>query len=267
MRTKKDNLFNLKGKNIVINGGYGLIGSNIVNDLLNYNANVTIIDIKKNTKKFDKINNFNFVSYNTSDTEQINNCFDKIINLNKKIHVFINCSYPINKLWIKNNFEEINSKSLNDNILLNSNSYILFSNLFAKHMKDYKIPGSIILFSSIYGNLAQDLSVYKMTKIKENVAYSFIKGGIINLTKQMASYYGKHNIRVNSISPGAVKGHIAGSKNKQPNIFIKNYINKNPIKRLCLPSDISPLCVFLSSDSSKYITGQNLIVDGGWSII
>ncbi len=267
MKKTKDNLFDLTGKNIVINGGLGLIGTDIVNKLLSYNAKVTIIDIKKNLKEFEKINDVNFLNYNTSDSKQLKKCFEKIIKLNKAIHVFINCSYPINKSWIKNNFEEINSKSLNENILLNSNSYILFANLFASHMKDNKISGSIIQFSSIYGNLAQDLSIYKMTKIKENVAYSFIKGGIINLTRQMASYYGKYNIRINCISPGALKGHIAGSKNKQPDIFIKNYKNKNPIKRLCLPSDISPLCVFLSSDSSKYITGQNLIVDGGWSII
>ena len=85
----------------------------------------------------------------------------------------------------------------------------------AEQMRKQKINGSIINFSSIYGMVAQNLNIYKGTEIKENAIYNSIKGGIISFTKQMASFYGKYNIRTNCISPGGIKGHSKGFKNKQ----------------------------------------------------
>ena len=86
-------------------------------------------------------------------------------------------------------------------------------------MKKNKIRGSIILLSSIYGILGQDLNIYKGTKMTENVTYSVIKGGIVNFARQSSSYYGQFNIRVNSISPGGIKGHVAGSSKTQSKKF------------------------------------------------
>ena len=83
----------------------------------------------------------------------------------------------------------------------------------------------------------------------------------------MASYYGKFDIRVNSISPGAIEGHVKNKKNSQSKVFVKNFKNINPIKRLAKPSEISPAVVFLASDASSYITGANLVIDGGWTAI
>lgn len=261
------NIFDLKNKNIVINGGLGLIGSEVVYALSKFNANITVLDKKNNSnKKLNKLKNIIFENYDTSNIVEIDKCFKKILESRKKIDVFINCSYPFDSYWTNNTFDKINSNSLNNNILFNTNSYVLFTNMFAKHMKKNNINGSIIQFASIYGKLGQDQSIYENTSMKENVAYSFLKGGVVNLSRQMAAYYGKYNIRVNTISPGAVKGHVAG-KGKQPKRFVQSYISKNPIKRFCLPEDISPLCIFLSSSASEYITGQNFMVDGGWSII
>ena len=123
------------------------------------------------------------------------------------------------------------------------------------------------MFSSIYGFLAQNLNNYKGTQISENVTYSLIKGGILSLVKQMAAYYGKYNIEINAISPGAVLGHIKGSKKKQSKKFIDNYSKNTPLKRLAKPDEIANLVSFLSSDQCTYITGQNIIIDGGYSII
>ena len=130
-----------------------------------------------------------------------------------------------------------------------------------------KKSGSIIQLSSIYGIVGQDLSIYKGTKMKESMSYSIIKGGINNLTRQMASFYGQFSIRVNTISPGGVEGKIAGHKNKQSSKFIKIYSRKTALKRMAHPDDIAPAVVFLVSDAGSYITGFNLIIDGGWTII
>ena len=125
----------------------------------------------------------------------------------------------------------------------------------------------IILFSSIYGFLAQNSENYKNTEMKENVTYSIIKAGIINLVKQMAAHYGKKGLEINCISPGAVVGHIKGSKKKQDSNFIKQYSKNTALKRLAKPIEIANLVNFLSSNECSYITGQNLIIDGGYSII
>ena len=130
----------------------------------------------------------------------------------------------------------------------------------AKH-KSKNSDKSIIFIGSIYGLLGQDLSVYKNTKMRENMTYSIIKGGITNLTRQMASYYGKYNIRVNTLGP------VAGLAAKQSKIFINNFLKKNPIKKLGKPSDVAGAAIFLSSEISTYITGSTIIIDGGWTII
>ena len=127
-------------------------------------------------------------------------------------------------------------------------------------MKKNKINGSIIQLSSIYGFLGQDGLLYKNTEINESLVYPAIKGAIINSVRSMAAYYGPKKIRVNCISPGGIyDGH---SK-----LFLKKYNDKTPMRRMCRADDIAYAALFLASDASSYITGTNLVVDGGFSII
>jgi NAD(P)-dependent dehydrogenase (short-subunit alcohol dehydrogenase family) len=89
-------------------------------------------------------------------------------------------------------------------------------------------------------------------------AYSAIKGGIINFTKYLANYYGQHGIRVNVVAPGGVYD------NQDP-VFVENYSRLTPLGRMAEPGEIAPAAVFLLSEAARYITGQTLVVDGGWS--
>ena len=118
--------------------------------------------------------------------------------------------------------------------------------------------GSIINFASIYGVVAPDFSIYEGTDMTMPVAYSAIKGGIITLSKYFATYYGGDNIRVNAISPGGIFSGQAES-------FVDRYAQKTPMKRMGTPEEIAGAVVFLSSNASSYVTGQNLLVDGGWT--
>mgnify|MGYP001324713106 FL=1 len=122
------------------------------------------------------------------------------------------------------------------------------------------ISGSIIQLSSIYGIVGQNLEIYKGTKMAESMSYSVIKGGINNLTRQMASYYGKYNIRINSVCAGGVFDY-------QNKLFLKNYKKIVPLKRLAKTDEIASTVAFLSSDASSYITGSMIMVDGGWTAI
>ena len=120
--------------------------------------------------------------------------------------------------------------------------------------------GSLINMASIYGIVGPDFSLYEdLDNMTMPAAYSAIKGGIINLTRYLASYYGKYNIRINSVSPGGIYDNQADS-------FIKKYNLKTPLNRMARPEDVTPIVCFLLSNDSKYITGQNILVDGGYTI-
>ena len=261
------NKFSLKGKLAFVLGGMGLIGLETSVALKSAGAKVVIFDVKKNLKLIKKNNKIKFVHLDCSD---IGSSEIKLINTIKKHgcpDIFINCSYPRTEDWGNSSFEKIKLKNYQNNIKLHLDSFIWFSKIIAEKMKKAKKSGSIILLSSIYGIVGQDLNIYKGTKMHENMTYSVIKGGIINFTRQIASYYGKYNIRINSISPGGLKGHIAGSRKSQSKKFLKNYTDKVPLKRMCSTDDVASAILFMSSDASSYITGSNLIIDGGWSII
>ena len=107
-----------------------------------------------------------------------------------------------------------------------------------------KKTGSIIQIGSIYGIQGQDMSLYKNTKVNENVSYSAIKGGVINFTKQLASYYGKYKIRVNNVCPGGVKN--IKDNNQKSKLFMKRYNLKTPLSTMSESSDVaSAVIVFI----------------------
>ena len=114
--------------------------------------------------------------------------------------------------------------------------------------------------TSIYGVVGNDLTMYENTSINTAAPYSAIKGGVINFTRYLASYYGRNGVRINCVSPG-------GIFDNQHETFVSNYEKKVPMGRMGNPDDIAPAVSFLLSDEAKYITGQNLIVDGGWTVI
>ena len=256
-------LLDLKKSIAFVLGGSGLIGKEIVLALLSNGAKVVSFDIKSS-----KIKHSNFSS-EIIDVRNIKNASKLILKVIKKTgtpKIFINCSYPKTNDWTQNNFKKISIESYKQNIDIHLNSYVLISRLVAEQMAKKK-QGSIILFGSIYGIVGQDFSIYKNSKMTENLTYSAIKGGIVNNTRLMASYYGKYNIRVNTICPGGLKGNIAGVSNKQPEKFIKQYSLQTPLKRMGKPEEIAASVLFLASDASSYITGTTFMVDGGWTAI
>jgi NAD(P)-dependent dehydrogenase (short-subunit alcohol dehydrogenase family) len=120
--------------------------------------------------------------------------------------------------------------------------------------------GSIINISSIYGVVSNDPNIYAGTDMKQPPTYNFVKAGMINFTRYLACYYGKQGVRANCISPG-------GYFNDQPQPFVEQYQRRVPIGRMLHNDDIKGAVVFLASDASEYVTGLNLLVDGGWTCL
>ncbi|MBO06640.1 MAG: short-chain dehydrogenase [Parcubacteria group bacterium] len=271
----KDNIskFQLENKIAIVMGGCGLVGEEICNIFASAKAKVIIVDIDKKKGKLleNKIKKFNNnVVYKFFDINKKNNLelkFRKLIKTYKCPDVFVNCSYPMTKDWQLNTFQNITKKSMDDNILLHLGSYSWFAREIAELMFKNKVRGSIIQLGSIYGIKGQDLNVYDKTSMKESMTYSIIKGGIINLTRQMASYYGKKGIRINTLCPGGLVGPVQGKSLKQESNFIKNYSKKVPLGRLGTAEEVSCAALFLASEASSYITGTTLMIDGGWTSI
>lgn len=243
----------LENKIIIVTGGSGLIGKAIVKDIqqnggIAINADINVeTDIDNNKVYCD-------ITYRNSINQVIKIINDKY----GRIDGLVNNAYPRTKDW-GNKFEDITPEAWQKNVDMQMNSVFNFSQEILKTMKKQQF-GSIVNITSIYGVVGNDFTVYKGTNLTSPAAYSAIKGGIINFTRYLSSYYGQDNIRINCVSPGGI------FDNQNP-IFIKNYEKKVPMGRMGTPDDIAPSVSFLLSENAKYITGQNLIVDGGWTAI
>jgi NAD(P)-dependent dehydrogenase (short-subunit alcohol dehydrogenase family) len=258
-----ENIFRLDKKLVFVLGGSGYIGQEVVKGLLASGAKVVVLD------KY-KINFPGIVKFYSINFESTTSYKKKIISSFKKFgtpDILINTSYPKSKDWKFSKSETLKLGSLEKNIKIHLNSYLWIMNSTAIYMKRAKINGSIINLSSMYGIVSQDPEVYKNTNKSENVIYSAIKGGINSFSKQLAVIYGKHNIRVNTICPGGVINKKDYKKLKINKNFRRNYFRKSPIKRFATTHDVACATIFLSSDASKYITGTNLTLDGGWTAL
>ena len=147
------------------------------------------------------------------------------------------------------------------------NTSAWLSKLTADKMVKSKIKGNIINIGSTYGLLGQDLTVYEKTSMKEKYDLLSYKGALVNFTRQMASYYGQFGIRVNNVCSGGLRGHVAGKSSQQEKNFVKSYSKKVPLKRLGEPEEIANVISFIASDAASYVSGANIVVDGGWTVI
>lgn len=243
----------LENKVIIVTGGSGLLGKAILKELDSKKAIVINFDINKKTDLSQR-----FVYCDITDESSIENAVKIVINEFGRIDGLVNNAYPRTKDWGAD-FDSITRESWQTNVDWQLNSYVFITQKVIKHMKELK-NGSIVNITSIYGVVGNDMTLYEGTKISTVPAYSAIKGGLINLTRYLASAYGKFNIRTNCVSPGGIFDH-------QDPKFVKAYEHKVPMKRMGTPEDIAPTVAFLLSEDSKYLTGQNIIVDGGWTAI
>ena len=258
-------IFSLKNKKAFIVGGEGLIGKEITKAISSFGAKTIVLDLTVEDRG--EIDNISFKYFDCSDLENIETALKDVIKEFGCPDIFINCSYPRTEDWGQSSFQGNTLKSFRKNVDIHMNSYAWLAKIVADELSKQDCGGSIIQFGSIYGVLGQDLTVYEGTDMKENMTYATIKGGITNLTRQMASYYGKYNIRVNTICPGGILGHVAGKSDKQNPKFVDQYSNRTPLKRLGKPDEIASTVLFLASDAASYITGSTIMVDGGWTAV
>jgi|TARA_X000001036_G_scaffold87176_1_gene79268 NAD(P)-dependent dehydrogenase (short-subunit alcohol dehydrogenase family) len=254
----------IKGKVVLITGASGYIGRNTAHALSNYGANLILVDTNQKKLKDLKIS----IESNNSSVDII--CKDltkkgsielikKMIEKKyKKLDILINSIGFVGTSKMKGwntNFKNQSKPAWDCSIETNMTSIFFLIQALHVLMKKPK-SASIVNISSMYGEYAPDKNIYKGTKINNPAAYSVAKAGLNHMTKWLAVELGP-KIRVNAISPG-------GLFRNQERMFVKKYTEKTLLKRMATEDDIIGPIIFFASDMSKYITGQNLIVDGGW---
>lgn len=269
---KKDSIqkiFDLSNKTAILTGSAGRLGTQFANILSEAGANLVLIDIdeKKNKqleksiqKKFHtKTMTFNVDISNKSSLESVKKNILKKFN---KIDILINNAFfnpSINQTSKTINFETFPLDLWNKVIGVNLTGVFLCCQEFGTIMAKQK-SGSIVNISSIYGLVGADQRIYGKSKLNSQVSYSATKGSIVNITRYLASYWHRKNVRVNTLTLGGVI-----DKSYMKKSFIKNYSDKTILGRMAEKDDYNGSLLFLASDASSYMTGANLVIDGGWT--
>ncbi|MBI3032827.1 SDR family oxidoreductase [Candidatus Woesearchaeota archaeon] len=258
------NLFDLSNKIIVVTGGAGHLGKSISEGLAEANAIVFIAgnNLEKCQMVAEEINlKFNLkttqaLELDINSSNSINACFKNITQKHGKIDVLIN-----NACFGKGGtIEDISEENWTDGINGTINGVFKCIQAVIPHMNRNK-GGSIINIASIYGVVSPDPNIYGDSGFNNPPNYGAGKAAIIQFTKYAACHLGTKKIRVNAISPGAFPDEDV-QKNKN---FITHLNKKIPLGRIGRSDELKGITIFLSSDASSYITGANIMVDGGWT--
>jgi 3-oxoacyl-[acyl-carrier protein] reductase len=251
------NLYDLKNKTVLITGANGQLGQEFVKVLLKQGAFVYITDRHKvidkklaNELTKQNLKKYKYLELDVTAEKSIERT-NKLIN--GRLDVLINNA----GVGVFTAFEQRTGAELDQVIDVNLKGTILCSKIFSRSMIKAK-AGKIINIGSIYGVISSDKRIYGDSGRNNSEIYSATKAGVIQFSKYLAVYLAEHNIQINAISPG-------GIFNGQKEFFVKNYIARTPAGRMAKVEDFSGLICFLSSEESNYITGQNIIVDGGFS--
>lgn len=251
----------LKDKIIIVTGGAGLLGRDFCKMIVENGG--TAIIAEYNTILAEEVKNEignEKLFVEEIDITSKNSILDLLDKLNLKfgrIDALVNSAYPRNKNYGKH-FFDVEYDDFCENLGMNLGGYFLSSQLFAKYF--YKQGyGNIINISSIYGVVTPRFEIYNNTSMTTPVEYVAIKSGVQHLTRYMAKYFKGKKIRVNSISLG-------GLKDSQPKSFLKAYREYCLNKGMLHAKDISGTLLYLLSDLSEYVNGQNIIVDDGFTL-
>lgn len=255
----------LNKKVIVITGGAGLLGQAFSKAVLENNGIAVIADINEQksleiTKNIQALYPNGTVEFELVDINNKQSIGQMIDNLHQKyghIDALVNNAYPRNKNYGKK-FEDVTYEDFCENININLGGYFLISQQFLKYFCKQG-SGNIVNISSIYGVIAPRFEIYDNTPMTMPVEYAAIKSALIHLTKYMAKYYKGKNIRVNAISLG-------GLLDSQPATFIESYNANSLNKGMLDKSDINGSLIYLLSDLSQFVNGQNIIIDDGFTL-
>lgn len=255
--------FNLKEKVILLTGGYGHLGKAIAESLVFHNAIVYVLgrDFNKFKDTFQDISvnkeNLHFILCDISDSKIIESSIQEVFDKEGKIDILINNAFY--------------SRGQSPESMLNEDWDYCIDGTLSSVFRMIKaiIPifknsqnGKIINVSSMYGVVAPQFEIYDdYPEYLNPPHYGAAKAGVIQLSKYYASYLGKYGVQVNTVTPGPFPSDVV----QKAEGFVEALNEKTSLNRIGKPEDLAGAFVFLASDASNFITGQNIVVDGGWT--
>jgi NAD(P)-dependent dehydrogenase (short-subunit alcohol dehydrogenase family) len=254
----------LDGAVVVVTGGAGLLGRVFSQDIAR-NGGVAIvadIDMAAAERVISELPSecrarACAMKLDITDSTSIGALISDVVERYGRIDSVVNNAYPRNSNYGRK-LEDVTYADFCQNVSLHLGGYFLVAQQFGLYFRGRK-KGNIINMASVYGVIAPRFEVYEGTQMTMPVEYAAIKSAVIHLTRYFAQYFKDDQIRVNSLSPGGVF-------DRQPESFLRNYRDFCSSKGMLDGADISSVLLFLLSDASQYLTGQNLVVDDGFSI-
>jgi NAD(P)-dependent dehydrogenase (short-subunit alcohol dehydrogenase family) len=267
------NFFNLSNKTAIVTGGGGILGEGFCTILAQYGANVAVLDqdmdaaerVEKKIRIEVPDAKVLALKCNVSIPASVISSVEKVVKYFGGIDILHNNAATKTSSLANffKPFEEYSIETWREVMSVNLDGMFLMAQAVGKQMLFQGRGGSIIQTSSVYGVIAPDQRIYEGShylgcQINTPAVYSASKAAVIGLTKYLSSYWGKDGIRVNTITPGGVESG-------QNDVFSNNYAYRVPLGRMAQLGEMNAALLFLASDASSYMTGHNLVVDGGLS--
>lgn len=270
-------IFDISDRVALVTGGLGQIGAEFVKELYGRGARVAVASRGADAGRLEGVfgelassDRLKAVSMDITDRESVNAALDEIEAVwGDCPDVLVNNAgldtQPSAPPEVSGPFEDFPVEVFREVVDVNLVGTFIVTQAVGARMRRTGKPGSIVNVGSIYGmgSPVQDIYAYKEEQtgvpFVKPVAYSAAKSGIYNFTRYCATYWGRHGIRVNTLSPSGVR------RDSQDDTFQANYTSRIPIGRMAEPDEFNGALIFLASDASRYMTGSNLVVDGGWT--
>ncbi len=264
--------FSLTGRVAIVTGAMGLIGRKHCEALADAGANVVVADLHEVAAQdyADNLDDNHLgVGLNVTDKASVEQARDQIMAKYGRIDILVN-NAAINDMFENpamakdlSAFENYPVEAFRASLDVNVTGVFLCAQVFGTVMANAG-SGSIINVASTYGLVGPDQTIYRNAAGEQtffkSAAYPATKGAVVNFTRFLAAYWGNKGVRVNTLTPGGVE-------NSQDAFFVQNYTAKTLLGRMASADDYQGALVFLASDASAYMTGGNLVVDGGWTAI
>lgn len=251
----------LDGQVVLITGAAGRIGAALAESLVNSKSKVVLVDV--NRERLSDVESVIGSAYclsivaDTSLPDEIDRCIASAVERFGRVDAAVHSAYPRSAGW-GTRFEEIKKEHLDEDLSNHLGGAILFSQRILEFFKTQG-HGNLIHVSSVMGVVTPKFENYAGTKMTSPIEYTAIKAALIVMTKYLAKYYKGNQIRVNCISPG-------GILDQQPESFLEKYRACCNDKGMLDAEDLVGTLLYLLSEQSRYVTGQNLIIDDGWSL-
>lgn len=255
-------LFDLNGKVAIVTGASGWLGSAMSRALAEAGATLAVTSRDGgNAAEFAASlpgEGHIGLGFDQGDTDTIPAFVQEVLDRLGRVDILVNNAYGGTAPDIDDATAEDFDRAYHTGVT----AYFLLAREVVHHLRERNAPGSIINIGSMYGVVASYPEAYAELPVNSPPNYHGLKGGIVHLTRHLAAYWAADNVRVNAISPGPFPKQSV--HDTQPE-FIGRLESKVPLARMGRPHELKGLAVLLASDAGSYITGQNILVDGGWT--